>query len=214
MNREEILDLAMDILDNTDATLEEAMGIAIETQVAHSKISNADAKKQVLSAYRGKRGPVYYVGKDKSGREVGGAAQRGRIGYTRQRTAGDTKRWDEHMHEYQRGGSRNIDGITHYSNPDSYRGVNYSNPDSYRGTRNRSRVTDRKGRYLGTYNSGLDNNGKMYVNGTSDIAKAHSNILKKASKEAAIMDTALDFLDMYDVSLEEAIDMAYDYLIG
>ena len=27
-----------------------------------------------------------------------------------------------------------------------------------------------------------------------------------------IMDTALDFLDMYDVSLEEAIDMAYDYL--
>ena len=34
----------------------------------------------------------------------------------------------------------------------------------------------------------------------------------KASKEAAIMDTALDFLDMYDVSLEEAIDMAYDYI--
>ena len=32
----------------------------------------------------------------------------------------------------------------------------------------------------------------------------------KASKEAAIMDTALDYMDMYDVSMETAIDMAYE----
>ena len=42
MNREEILDMAMDILDNTDATLEEAMGIAIES--AENKMSDAEIK--------------------------------------------------------------------------------------------------------------------------------------------------------------------------
>ena len=40
MYREEILDMAMDILDNTDATLEEAMGIAIES--AENKMSDAE----------------------------------------------------------------------------------------------------------------------------------------------------------------------------
>ena len=199
MYREEILDMAMDILDNTDATLEEAMGIAIETQVAHSKISNADAKKQVLSAYRGKRDPVYYVGKDKSGREINGAVGRGMIGYSRQRKAGDDKRWEDHMHHYKKGGSYNADGVAHYQNP-----------RSYAGSRSRARVTDRRGRDLGTFNTRIDNNGVARISGSSDLAKRAA----KASKEAAIMDTAIDLLDMYDVSLEEAIDMAYDYLIG
>ena len=39
MNREEVIDMAMDIFENTDATLEEAMGIALESsnsQVAKS----------------------------------------------------------------------------------------------------------------------------------------------------------------------------------
>ena len=39
-DREEILDMAMDILDSTDATLEEAMGIAIES--AENKMSDAE----------------------------------------------------------------------------------------------------------------------------------------------------------------------------
>ena len=30
------------------------------------------------------------------------------------------------------------------------------------------------------------------------------------TKEAAIMDTALDYMDMYDVSMETALDMAYE----
>ena len=211
MNREEILDLAMDILDNTDATLEEAMGIALETQVSANKISKDEARKQALAAYRGKRDPITTITKDRDGRKAYGGIAHGVAGYARQRKAGDETRWENHGRVYSgRGNSTLYSGITHgkfTSNADLM-----ANPGES-GYYSRLRYKTRSGKDLGTTNTRIDKSGRTHVTGTSQGAKLTAGLLDGVysdSKEAAIMDTALDYMDMYDVSMETALDMAYE----
>ena len=184
MYREEILDMAMDILDNTDATLEEAMGVALESQMRKMKAEarktgdwSKVANRQRLTD-RGRSNAVNSARRDAFDRSV--------------------NRSDAYRDRYARVVDRAARGVSKGSRNYIEKRIN----DDFALQDDRSGATRRSVRRNLNYPTSVSaNNGR----GTQ---------YPKASKEAAIMDTALDFLDMYDVSLEEAIDMAYDCLIG
>ena len=213
MYREEILDMAMDILDNTDATLEEAMGVALESQMRKMKAEarkTGDWKKvsrrQSLKD-RGRLVTDYFpepepIGTRRMGRTYHTTYlkhkyqddKRPPVKKITERFPGEakTRQYQERATADQRKFDKNAKIYHDYiDKEDRYRFSNASDLfDSERRVKN-----------MGDYSKSVPaNNGR----GTK--------YRPKASKEAAIMDTALDFLDMYDVSLEEAIDMAYDYI--
>ena len=215
MNREEVIDLAMDIFENTDATLEEAMGVAMENQMSKMK---AEARKtgdwdKVIT-----RQGLKDAGKNQDAERAYFADERAwksRFKNRRvnklmskydnkqidksnvpERFEGEskTKQYQERVAAEQRKYAANRRNF--YNAVGNYAGsvAGYPLLDWDR--------ADKRKKRMGDYSKSVPaNNGR----GTQ--------YRPKASKEAAIMDTALDFLDMYDVSLEEAIDMAYDYLI-
>ena len=158
MYREEILDMAMDILDNTDATLEEAMGVALESQMRKMK---AEARKTGDWSKVANRQRLTDRGRSNAVNNARRGVSKGSRNYIEKRINDDFALQDDRSGATRRSVRRNLNYPTSVS-ANNGRGTQYP----------------------------------------------------KASKEAAIMDTALDFLDMYDVSLEEAIDMAYDCLIG
>ena len=220
MNREEILDMARDILDNTDATLEEAMGIAIES--AENKMSDAEKyRRRRLKAigaanasarpgkYEGLSHEARYKYKDKTGNyhyDSGPNPSLGAELSKRDRALLGAKGGYSNMSKAQKfkadiSSEIQKNKISNDTFKKRHAYVN-ENPKFSKFDRHRYENSD----------------GKVVMNdykGLRDASNAaHAKRAAKASKEAAIMDTALDFLDMYDVSLEEAIDMAYDYLIG
>ena len=209
--REEILDMAMDILDNTDATLEEAMGVALESQMRKMK---AEARKtgdwdkvivrQGLKDY-GKRDTATYADRDPIGtRRMSRIATTSRLKYKYQddkrppvkkiteRFPGEakTRQYQERTTADQRKFDKNAKLYHDYIDKE----------DRYRFSSDRDHLTSkRRMENMGDYAKSVPaNNGR----GTQ--------YRPKASKEAAIMDTALDYMDMYDVSMETAIDMAYE----
>ena len=205
MNREEILDMAMDILDNTDATLEEAMGVALESQMRKMK---AEARKTGWYGKVANRQMLKNSGRLESDRRTLDDARRE---YRARRDKPQVRRLEDKIYSST---ERNtfpggVTGRLDKGARQAKRYLNNSEPplskygdDEYRTTVR----TDRMGGFS-----------KRHGSDTFSAVAAHNGrgtmYRPKASKEAAIMDTALDFLDMYDVSLEEAIDMAYDYLI-
>ena len=209
--REEILDMAMDILDNTDATLEEAMGVALESQMRKMK---AEARKtgdwdkvivrQGLKDY-GKRDTAAYAGINPIGtRRRDRILQTSNLNYKYQddkrppvkkiteRFPGEakTRQYQERTTADQRKFDKNAKLYHDYIDKE----------DQYRFSRDRDYLNSkRRMENMGDYSKSVPaNNGR----GTQ--------YRPKASKEAAIMDTALDYMDMYDVSMETAIDMAYE----
>ena len=227
MNREEVIDLAMDIFENTDATMEEAMGVAIES--AENKMSDAEKyRRRVLKvegAARASARPGKYSGLADDAIS-GKAPIRNQIA-------------NYHGHEYDR--AKRLKG---YNMPSQRRDGKGYMPDSYSGMtqKQKNKIDKSVDRMLNKENlrtiksrtdyikgnptySDFDTNRTIYHSGYKLKRRGNHPIddrfsvdyrnvkANRASKEAAIMDTALDFLDMYDVSLEEAIDMAYDYIV-
>ena len=219
MNREEVIDLAMDIFENTDATMEEAMGVAIES--AENKMSDAEK-------YRRRRLKAQ-----------GAAIAAARPG--KYEGLSHEARWQNRdsngNFSYRKGPEKNVFASGHgIERNDKLRGYT---DDGFVGSLPKKRYASRN--YISPYSTmtpdqkrkidrQVDNYGlkqdRSTVKARSNYIKTHPEYSKfdrydgydkygrvKASKEAAIMDTALDYMDMYDVSLEEAIDMAYDYLI-
>ena len=194
--REEIIDTAMDILDNTDATMEEAMGVAMENQMSKMK---AEARKTGDWSKVAKRQGLKDTGKyDAADRAWFNTRQaymqhtdRNRVRSLNRKYQSYERPSDE-LPEKQREFDRRAEQFNDYNMKGAYHTLQMS-IDADRADRRK----DRKGDYSKSVPA---NNGR----GTQ---------YPKASKEAAIMDTALDYMDMYDVSMEEAIDMAYDYLI-
>ena len=213
MYREEILDMAMDILDNTDATLEEAMGVALESQMRKMKAEarktgdwSKVSRRQGLKDY-GRLVTDYSSDPDPIGtRRMSRVSSTSNLKYKYQddkrppvkkiteRFPGEakTRQYQERTTADQRKFDKNAKLYHDYiDKEDRYR---FSNAGDLF-------TSERRMKNMGDYSKSVPaNNGR----GTK--------YRPKASKEAAIMDTALDFLDMYDVSLEEAIDMAYDYV--
>ena len=186
MNREEILDMAMDILDNTDATLEEAMGVAMENQMRALK---AEARKTGRWANVAKRTGLKDVGKLEAAR----------------RSATDANNYlNSRKYRVKSDGKYRIDLYNDLVN--KYDGKS-------NGTLERRLETEIYGplRRVEDASDRVDRVGNLAKSVTANNGRG-TRYRPKASKESAIMDTALDFLDMYDVSLEEAIDMAYDYI--
>ena len=187
MYREEILDMAMDILDNTDATLEEAMGIAIES--AENKMTDAEKyRRRMLKA----------------------AVSTGDNNERRRESLRQTSKsmGDRDKHTYS--GYASMNRAQRVATNREARNLHYDTITA------RSEYEQKNHKALGSMGLKRDhlhkiNSGKIQSNINN---YGHKYQTRKGAKEAAIMDTALDFLDMYDVSLEEAIDMAYDYLIG
>ena len=217
MNREEVIDLAMDIFENTDATMEEAMGVAIES--AENKMSDAEKyRRRLLKAegaatadarpgkYSGLSNEAPYHDKPEP-RLVANVHVNG-SGYGRADRLSQGGKYGKKGYM-----PRSYDGMSQREKNKIDRSV-----DRIVNKEHRSTIKQRKSyiKQNPTY-SEFDKNRSYYrVYGRNGLGpeQTRTNYKNmKASKEAAIMDTALDFLDMYDVSLEEAIDMAYDYLI-
>ena len=186
MYREEILDMAMDILDNTDATLEEAMGIAIES--AENKMSDVEKYKRRMIKAKMSSG-------DNSERRFESL---------------------KNTPEYRRsnGKSSGYRGVSKHNSQDARRATLYHQGiyDAERMDYNRNHADelDRERRRMMDADYRRHKSEDKIRNNTRRYG--HPYQTRKGAKESAIMDTALDFLDMYDVSLEEAIDMAYDYI--
>ena len=253
MYREEILDMAMDILDNTDATLEEAMGIAIES--AENKMSDADKyRRRRLKAdgaaiaaarpgkYEGLSAEARGQRQDSTGKWVydKGPARVSRIGNSINHGNAlkgynnDGYNWEipKRRNNAANSAQRSYPGMS----PDQKRKIDreidrYSKKQDRLTSKMRSEYTKKNPTFSELERFHDDEYGTSYrrvrdarKNGvptntvTPPRFKGSTSTVKdvryrpNASKEAAIMDTALDFLDMYDVSLEEAIDMAYDYI--
>ena len=230
MNREEVIDLAMDIFENTDATMEEAMGVAMENQMSKMKAEarkTGDWDKVIM------RQGLKDTGKKVAARNAEyGAEQENKKWlathgsfnnvmtqqinrldrkYDDKNRPGpkdmperfmgesDTKQYQSRLSERQQRFDKNKRQFDSYVN---------KSVDNHQRHADDARAAGIRVQRMGRYSESVpeyNGRGTMY-----DLAKRKR---ERASKEAAIMDTALDFLDMYDVSLEEAIDMAYDYLI-
>ena len=206
--REEIIDTAMDIFENTDATLEEAMGVAMENQMSKMK---AEARKtgdwdKVITRQglkdTGKNQHASKADDDYSRQHRWYSDKHSKVAWryfsgnrpksVPERFPGEqnTQAYKNRLAEHQRRFDNNANTI------DRMIGIGKEHDKLYFDADRASRRMEKMGDYSKSVPA---NNGR----GTK--------YRPKASKEAAIMDTALDFLDMYDVSLEEAIDMAYDY---
>ena len=178
MNREEILDMAMDIFENTDATLEEAMGIALES--AENKMSDAEKyRRRLLKA------------KVPLANDIDTTYRRN--------MALTTVPWQRDSAEYR--GYRDLrPGQKIDAGHDAYVAKSKYEKEIWKDDKNPYAKTSRERR--------------VALAKSANQNKIQSNMKKYGhpyqTKEAAIMDTALDYMDMYDVSMEEAIDMAYE----
>ena len=215
--REEILDTAMDIFENTDATLEEAMGVAMENQTRKlkaearktgnwDKVIMRQGLKDTGKAAEAKRSAddvnARYVEKlfgDQSTRLRNKYSEKNRPPLEKipERFPGEakTKQYYDKASAKQRKFDKNYFDAHWYMDQPG-RAYRIAGDEEYLANRRRSN--------MGDYSKSVPaNNGR----GTQyAVAKKY----EKASKEAAIMDTALDYMDMYDVSMETAIDMAYE----
>jgi hypothetical protein len=194
MDRDEVISMALDIYHDYDVSMEEAMDIAMENQM--SKLRRTDP-----GAYAERKGMKDYGAK---------AAAQSAYNLHNKRPS---NRYNKAL-DIQLSARRELAALNDI--PERYKGE-HELPSFKRYTA----PAEKKDRYVsdhfqrvGQHAKDVDDMSRINhrIERTGSYAKYAKGPYTKQSKESAILETALDLMDQYNVTREEALDLATEYL--